>query len=258
MDELFERIKILEEENKILENEFNNLDPELQIKKAEHFTKKWLPDKDREENKKKLEEYSKKINDYKKLLDENLNFPKNTDPNNITLPATLKNQNFNEIEILNFFKLINEEKKRINNERQKNLDILNKKLDPKKEADPKFNSIVNEFEKYFKGRIINHNNSNYLIKFFDRKFKNIQAMMLYDSNGIKVNEKIHDKLRLYNSIEVKDLFENSYILSKEESEVIKNDYKNDNTHFIKIFYQMQIDKRYPTEKELITYKIETN
>ena len=258
MDELFERIKILEQENKILENEFNSLDNELQIKKAEQFTKKWLSDKDKEENKKKLDEYTKKLNDYKKLIDENLNFPNNPDPNNVTLPATLKNPKFNEIEILNFFKLINEERERLTSERRKNLDIINKKLDPKKEADPKFNSLVDEFEKYFKGRIINHKNTNYKIKFFDRKYKNIQALMLYDSNGIKVNEQIHDKFRLYNSIEVKDLFENSYILSNEESEVIKNDYINDNSHFIKIFYQMQMDKRYPTEKELIPYKIEPN
>ena len=80
--------------------------------------------------------------------------------------------------------------------------------------------------------------------------------MLYDSNGIKVNEEIHDKFRLYNIIEVKDLLENSYILSNEESEVIKNDYIKDNNHFIKIFYKMQMDKWYHSEKELISYKIE--
>ena len=42
MDELFERIKLLEDENKILENEYNELDNQLQQKKAEQFTKAWL------------------------------------------------------------------------------------------------------------------------------------------------------------------------------------------------------------------------
>ena len=258
MDELFERIKILEEENKILENEYNDLDNQLKLKKTEQFTKQWLSDKEKEENQKKIDEYLKKLNDYKILIDENFTFPVNQDPYNVTLPATLKNPKFNEIEILNFFKLINDEKKRLTNDRKRALEIANSKINPKKEIDPKINLLIDEFEKQFKGRIINRKNINYIIKNFDRRTKNIQAMMLYDSNGIKVDEKIHDKLKLYRAIDIKDLFENTYILSEEESQIIINDYKNDNKHFLKIYYQMQVDKRFPAERELIPYKIEPN
>ena len=159
---------------------------------------------------------------------------------------------------MNFFKLINDEKKRLTNDRKRALEIANSKINPKKEIDPKINLLIDEFEKQFKGRIINRKNINYIIKNFDRRTKNIQAMMLYDSNGIKVDEKIHDKLKLYRAIDIKDLFENTYILSEEESQIIINDYKNDNKHFLKIYYQMQVDKRFPAERELIPYKIEPN
>ena len=258
MDELFERIKLLEDENKCLENEFNELDNEYQRKKIEQSVKDWLPDKEKEENEKKLNAYIEKLNAYKKLIDDNFTFPTNPDPNNITLPATLKTQNFDEKELLNFFKLVNDEKKRISNERLKNLDIIEKKINPKKEIDPKFTALADEFDRTFKGRIISRKNINYLIKYFDRKDKTIKAMLLYDSNGIKVNDKIHDKLRLYNSIDVKDIFENAYILTKEESGEIMKDYAKDNKHYIKIYYQMQYDKRRPINKELVPYKIEPN
>ena len=256
MDELFERIKILEEENKVLENEYNDLNNQIQKKKTEEFTKQWLSDKEKEDSQKKIDEYTKNLNEYKKIIDENLSFPKNIDPNYVTAPATLKNPKFNEIEILNFFKLINEERKRLTNERQIHLDLVNQKYNPKQEADPKFDLLVEEFEKKFKGRIINYKNINYIIKNFDRRRKNIQALLLYDSNGIRVDEKYHDKLKIYNSIEIKEIFESAYILSKEESEIIIQDFRNDNKHYIRIYYQMQIDKRYPTEKDLIPYKIE--
>ena len=258
MDELFERIKLLEDENKCLENEFNELDNEYQRKKIEQSIKDWLPDKEKEENEKKLNAYIEKLNAYKKLIDDNFTFPTNPDPNNITLPATLKTKNFDEKELLNFFKLVNDEKKRISNERLKNLDIIEKKINPKKEIDPKFTALADEFDRTFKGRIISRKNINYLIKYFDRKDKTIKAMLLYDSNGIKVNDKIHDKLRLYNSIDVKDIFENAYILTKEESGEIMKDYAKDNKHYIKIYYQMQYDKRRPINKELVPYKIEPN
>ena len=53
MDELFERIKILEEENKVLENEYNDLNNQIQKKKTEEFTKQWLSDKEKEDSQKK-------------------------------------------------------------------------------------------------------------------------------------------------------------------------------------------------------------
>ena len=256
MDELFERIKILEDESKILEKEYNDLENELQKKKIEESTQKWLSDKEKEENQKKLDSYTEKLNNYKKIIDDNLSFPENPDPYNITSPATLKNPKFDEIEILNFFKLIDDEKKRLMSEKQKNLDKIEQTINPKKEEDPRFNSLADEFDTKFKGRIINHKNINYMIKYFDRKEKNIKALMLYDSNGIKVNEKVHDKHKLYNTIEIKDLFENTYIISKEESATIMKEYLSDSKHFIKIYYQMQVDKNFRFEKDLIPYKIE--
>ena len=253
MDELFERIKLLEEENKALEKEFNDLDNELLKKRSEQSMNEWLTKEEQDQNKKKLEEYTEKINKYKKLIDENMNFPSNPD-----LPATLKNPNFDENEIFNFFNLVKDEKKRLNDEKLYHMKQLEQKLGPKKEPDPNFNDLCEEFDKKFKGRIINHQGINYLIKYFDRREKNIKAMMLYDSNGIKTDEKMHDRMRLYNSIDVNDIFENSYILPKEESGSIMKDYLNDYKHYLKIYYQMQVDKRYPTERELIPYRIEPN
>ena len=251
MDELFERIKILEEETKVLEKEYNDLDNEVQNKKVAKTSKRWLSDKEKEENQKKIDEYNQKLDNYKKVMDENLNFPTSE-----MAPATLKNPNFDESEILNFLKLVNDEHKRLTIERKKHLEKIEQSINLNKEEDPYFGSLVDEFNKKFKGRIIRYKNSNYVIKYFDRSEKNIKALMLYDSNGIKVNEQYHDKLKLYNSIELNDLFENFFILSKDESLIIMDEFLKDNKNFIKIYFQMQSDKRYPIEKDLIPYKIE--
>ena len=260
MDEFFERIKILEEENKYLEKEYLDLDNQLIQKKMEQSVNEWLSPEEKKESEKRLNEYIQKVNDYKKIIDENFDFPVNVDQENINLPATLKNQNFDEKQLLDFFKLINDEKNRIAQERLINLDKIEKNINPKKEIDPKFDSLVSEFDKKFKGRILCRKNINYLIKFFDKKDKTIKVMLLYDSNGIKVNEKLHDKLKIYNSIGVNDLFENSYILSREKSGEIYKDYSRDNKHFIKIYYQIQYDKnkKYSMDKDLVPYKIEPN
>jgi len=251
MDELFERIKILEEETKVLEKEYNDLDNEVQNKKVAKTSKRWLSDKEKEENQKKIDEYNQKLDNYKKVMDENLNFPTSE-----MAPATLKNPNFDESEILNFLKLVNDEHKRLTIERKKHLEKIEQSINLNKEEDPYFGSLVDEFNKKFKGRIIRYKNSNYVIKYFDRSEKNIKALMLYDSNGIKVNEQYHDKLKLYNSIELNDLFESFFILSKDESLIIMDEFLKDNKNFIKIYFQMQSDKRYPIEKDLIPYKIE--
>lgn len=153
-------------------------------------------------------------------------------------------------------KLVNDEHKRLTYERKKHLDKIEQTINLNKEEDPYFGSLVDEFNKRFKGRIIRYKNSNYVIKHFDRSEKNIKALMLYDSNGIKVNEQYHDKMKLYNSIELNDLFENFFILSKDESLIIMDEFIKDNKNFIKIYFQMQTDKRYPIEKDLIPYKIE--
>ena len=152
--------------------------------------------------------------------------------------------------------MINYEHKRLTYKRKKHLDKIEQTINLNKEEDPYFGSLVDEFNKRFKGRIIRYKNSNYVIKHFDRSEKNIKALMLYDSNGIKVNEQYHDKMKLYNSIELNDLFENFFILSKDESLIIMDEFIKDNKNFIKIYFQMQTDKRYPIEKDLIPYKIE--
>ena len=251
MDELFERIKILEEEAKVLEKEYSDLDNEVQNKKVAKTSKRWLSDQEKEENQKKIDEYNQKLDNYKKMMDENLNFPTAE-----MSPVTLKNPKFDESEILNFLKLVNDEHKRLTYERKKHLDKIEQTINLNKEEDPYFGSLVDEFNKSFKGRIIRYKNSNYVIKHFDRSEKNIKALMLYDSNGIKVNEQYHDKMKLYNSIELNDLFENFFILSKDESLIIMDEFIKDNKNFIKIYFQMQTDKRYPIEKDLIPYKIE--
>ena len=251
MDELFERIKILEEETKVLEKEYSDLDNEVQNKKVAKTSKRWLSDQEKEENQKKIDEYNQKLDNYKKMMDENLNFPTAE-----MSPVTLKNPKFDESEILNFLKLVNDEHKRLTYERKKHLDKIEQTINLNKEEDPYFGSLVDEFNKRFKGRIIRYKNSNYVIKHFDRSEKNIKALMLYDSNGIKVNEQYHDKMKLYNSIELNDLFENFFILSKDESLIIMDEFIKDNKNFIKIYFQMQTDKRYPIEKDLIPYKIE--
>ena len=107
MDELFERIKILEQENKTLQNEYNNLDKELNQKKAELSSKNFLSEEEKKESEKKNEIFLEKFNKLNKLLEDNLIFPEG---DNVT--PTLKNKNFDETEIMNYFQLLNKEKKK--------------------------------------------------------------------------------------------------------------------------------------------------
>ena len=252
MDELFERIKILEQENKTLQNEYNNLDKELNQKKAELSSKNFLSEEEKKESEKKNEIFLEKFNKLNKLLEDNLIFPEG---DNVT--PTLKNKNFDETEIMNYFQLLNEEKKRISSEKTKAIDKLEKTLNISKTVeDPKLNTLITEFDKKFIGRVIVYKNINCKIKYFDKNTKTIKAMMLYDSNGIKVDEKMNERLKLYATIELKDLFETCYIASKEESEQILLNYNNDKKKYIKIFYQLQIDRNYPSEKDIIPYRIE--
>ena len=252
MDELFERIKVLEEENKILEQEYKNIDNELNKKKAELSAKNFLTDKEKAEIEKKNAIFLEKFNKLNKVIEENYIFPEGENASPI-----LKNPNFDETELMSYLQLLSDEKKRISNERNKALDKVEKNLNMLKvENDPKLNTLIEQFEKEYKNRIIVHKNINYKIKYFDKREKNIKALMLYDSNGIKVDEKINDKMRLYSTIELKDLFETCYILSKDESDLILLNFNEDKKKFVKILYQLQIDRNYPSEKDIIPYRIE--
>ena len=254
MDELFERIKLLEEENKLLEKEYTNLDNELAQKKAEMSARDFLSEKEQQDFEKKNSIFLEKFNKLNKLIEENYIFPEGENT-----PPILKNPNFDEAELMNYLQLISDEKKRISNERNKAMDKAEKNLGSiKVENDPKLNTLIDQFEKNFKNRIIVNKNLQYKIKYFDKREKNIKALLLYDSNGIKVDEKQCDKLKLYSIIELKDLFETCYILSQEESELVLLNYNEDKKKFLKILYQLQIDKNYPAEKEIIPYRIEPN
>ena len=254
MDELFERIKLLEEENKLLEKEYTNLDNELAQKKAEISARDFLSEKEQQDFEKNNSIFLEKFNKLNKLIEENYIFPEGENT-----PPILKNPNFDEAELMNYLQLISDEKKRISNERNKAMDKAEKNLGSiKVENDPKLNTLIDQFEKNFKNRIIVNKNLQYKIKYFDKREKNIKALLLYDSNGIKVDEKQCDKLKLYSIIELKDLFETCYILSQEESDLVLLNYNEDKKKFLKILYQLQIDKNYPAEKEIIPYRIEPN
>ena len=254
MDDLFERIKVLEEENKLLEKEHNNLDNELSQKKAELSSKRFLTEKEKAEIEQKNAIFLEKFNTLNKLIEDNYIFPEGENASPI-----LKNKNFDETELMNYLQLIGDEKKRISAERTKALDKIRKSLDITKAGeDPKLKFLIDEFDKKFKGRIIVHKNINYKIKYFDKYDKSIKALMLYDSNGIKVDEKMNEKMKLFNTIQLQDLFETCYIASKEESDLIIKKYNNDNKKYIKILYQLQVDRNYAYEKDIIPYRIEPN
>ena len=48
-----------------------------------------------------------------------------------------------------------------------------------------------------------------------KREKNIKALMLYDSNGIKVDEKANERMKLFSSIELKDLLNSKYRIIKQ-------------------------------------------
>ena len=58
MDELFGQIKLLEEENKLLEKEYTNLDNELAQKKAEISARDFLYEKEQQDFEKKIQYFS--------------------------------------------------------------------------------------------------------------------------------------------------------------------------------------------------------
>ena len=108
MDELFERIKVLEEENKILEKECASLDNELNQKKAEMSAKNFLTEKEKADIEKKNAIFLEKFNKLNAVIKENYIFPEGENASPI-----LKNPNFDETELMNYLQLLSDEKKRI-------------------------------------------------------------------------------------------------------------------------------------------------
>ena len=70
---------------------------------------------------------------------------------------------------------------------------------------------------------------------------------LYDKNSIKVNIDAHIQSNNLERFELQDIFNNTYLYTKEESERILAEYK-ENSNVLKIYYQL-------LGEELIPYKI---
>ena len=150
---------------------------------------------------------------------------------------------------------------------QKKIELMNKKNQFSTQIKSKYNSrqqeskeeinnLYNNFITNFKNRIIVYENVNYIIidlNMFDRQ---LRVLRLYDPNGIKIDIKQQMKFRFYKKISLNTLFKSSYILSKLESDIIRKDYEDDKTNYIKIFYQLQQDTKNQLEKDLIPYRIE--
>ena len=150
---------------------------------------------------------------------------------------------------------------------QKKIELMNQKNKFSTEISSKYNSIMQEskeeikntFETFiskFKNRIIVYENGNYIINDLNRRDGKINAIRLYDPNGIKIDIKQQIIFRYYSSIPLKSLFKSSYILSKLESDIIIKDHEQDKSNYLKILYQLQQDIYNPKEKEIIPYRIE--
>ena len=66
----------------------------------------------------------------------------------------------------------------------------------------------------------------------------IKCIAIYDKNGLKVNLDLHLSSRYYEHMQLKNIFENTYIYSKEESKDILENHKNDTLSILKIYYEL--------------------
>lgn len=252
MDELFEKIRILEEENKSLQCRKDELDFKLQSNKNLSLRKLFLPyiDDDNDPNKKLKEELQKKILASKKNIEENFDL-KSEEKKILTKNSNSNITNINENDILEFLKLLWEKKKMLQTEKSQSISKVQFRTKINSEnyqiAEKDFYEMKKIFNEKYKERIINHNKSFYVIKNFENFF--IKGLLLYDSNGIKVDQAKHNNSKIYSRIDISELYENSYILAVFESEIVKQDYSHDDRNILKIYYQM-------LNNELIPYKIE--
>ncbi len=135
-------------------------------------------------------------------------------------------------------------------------EIVSKYNSSKQESKDEINNIYNTFMLKFQNRIIVYENENYLIVDLNMRDRTIKVIRLYDPNGIKVDIKKQFTFRLYTQIPLKSMFHSSYILSKNESDIILKGHETDKSNYIKILYQLQQDIYNPREKDLIPYRIE--
>ena len=135
-------------------------------------------------------------------------------------------------------------------------EIISKYNSSKQESKDEINNIYNTFMLKFQNRIIVYENENYLIVDLNMRDRTIKVIRLYDPNGIKVDIKKQFTFRLYTQIPLKSMFHSSYILSKNESDIILKGHETDKSNYIKILYQLQQDIYNPREKDLIPYRIE--
>ncbi len=96
-------------------------------------------------------------------------------------------------------------------------------------------------------------NSRFLIVKIDGE--KIQCVRIYDKNGIKINIDKHIEHKIFELIQLKDIFNNTYIYSIEESNQILEDHNSDKKNIMKIYYELVNIQENNWNKELIPYKI---
>lgn len=90
----------------------------------------------------------------------------------------------------------------------------------------------------FAERILSIENALFWIKSINVKEGVIKGVRLYDKNGIKVNIDYHINNSILESIPLGNIFNNTYLHSKEESEMMLMDYRDNTSSILKIYYQL--------------------
>jgi len=98
-----------------------------------------------------------------------------------------------------------------------------------------------KFEIYngmFVNKIITHHDENFLILSINFPQSYFKCIKLYDKNGIKINVNDNSNLNVGNIFPFEKLFDNCFIHSKDDSDNILQDYKNDDRNILRIFYEL--------------------
>ena len=165
--------------------------------------------------------------------------------------------NANEVfkNLFEIYKIINERKVLLSEQRQKSSDEVIQVFNSKNKLfNDVYSKMIDTFNSTYRGRILLSENAYYIIQEVIMKEKTIRCLRLYDPNGIHSDLKLQGTIRRYQLISLSTLFESSIILSVEESKIIINNFNNDTTHFLKILYQLQ-DVPGSKDKEILPYKV---